>query len=204
MNVYAVLDFETTGLRAGTDRIIEVGAAVVRNGIVVATFAELMDPGCRIPAFVTGLTGISDAMVRGKPRPEVVMPRLRTFLDDHVCVAHNASFDQRFFTAEMALAGQQHERPFCCSLLLARRLVQEAPNHQLGVLARHLRLTTAPGQRAHRALDDVLMTCELWKALTGLLAAKLNGRVPDLALIQAVARQPKKTVEAYLAALAAA
>lgn len=203
MNAYAVLDFETTGLRAGADRIIEVGAALVQDGVVVATFSELMDPGCRIPAFITGLTGISDAMVRGKPRPEAVMPRLRAFLGDHVCIAHNASFDQRFFTAEMALAGQGHERPFLCSLLLARRLVQEAPNHQLGVLARHLRLTAPPSLQAHRALADVLMTCELWKALTALLAARLNGRIPDLALIQAVARQPKKAVEAYLGAIAA-
>ena len=90
MKHIAVIDFETTGLRAGEDRIIEVAAVVFSEGLVIDTFSELMDPGFRIPAFITGLTGISDAMVRGKPRPESVMPRLRTFLGDHVCLAHSA------------------------------------------------------------------------------------------------------------------
>ena len=69
-----------------------------------------------------GVGHISDAMVQGKPRPEAVMPKLRAFLGDHVCVAHNASFDRRFFTAEMELAGEQHDRHFLCSMLLSRRL----------------------------------------------------------------------------------
>ncbi len=124
----AVIDFETTGMYAGSDRIIEVGAAVMRDGEIVATFAELMDPGVYIPSFITSLTGITNAMIRGKPRPEEVMPRLRAFLGDHACVAHNASFDQRFFAAEMEQAGEGHERSFLCSLLLARRLVPQADN----------------------------------------------------------------------------
>ena len=135
MNPIAIIDFETTGLSAGTDRIIEVAAVVIGGGGITATFSELMDPGVYIPSFITGLTGISNAMVRGKPRPESVMPRLRAFLGEHACVAHNASFDQRFFSAEMGLAGQRHERPFLCTLLLARRLFQRSPNHQLGTLA---------------------------------------------------------------------
>ena len=104
-DIIAVIDFETTGMRAGPDRIIEVGAAILRNGEVVATFTELMNPGFRIPYFITGLTGITDAMVREKPHPEAVMPRLREFLGDHPCVAHNAGFDQRFFASEMDRCG---------------------------------------------------------------------------------------------------
>ena len=202
MQHLAFIDFETTGLRAGTDRIIEVGAVLLRDGEIVATFAELMDPGFHIPSFITQLTGISNAMVRGKPRPEAVMPRLRAFLGDHPCIAHNASFDQRFFTAEMALAGQQHERTFVCSMLLARRLLQQAPSHKLGVLVQHLRLATPPGLHAHRALDDVLMTCELWRHLTTDLRTRINARALDLELIRSVIAKPKAAVAAHLAQLA--
>lgn len=197
MNRIAVLDFETTGLRASPDRIIEVAVALLHDGVVVDTFSELMDPGFRIPSFITGLTGISDAMVRGKPRPEAVMPRLRAFLGDHPCVAHNASFDQRFFAAEMAAADQAHERPFVCSMLLARRLVPQAPSHKLGVLLAHLRLPPPEGMRAHRALADVLMTCALWNHLNGLLRRRLAGDTPDLTLLHALSRTPKAQVEAF-------
>jgi DNA polymerase-3 subunit epsilon len=197
----AVIDFETTGMCAGADRIIEVGAAIVQGGEVVGTFAELMDPGRRIPSFITGLTGISDAMVRGKPRPEAVMPRLRAFLGDHVCLAHNAGFDQRFFTAEMDLAGEAHERPFLCSVLLARRLVQNAPSHRLGDLARHLGLRPPAGMRAHRALADVLMTVQLWNHLRETVSERLGRREPDLTLFQTVMRMPKAKVAGYLEGL---
>jgi DNA polymerase-3 subunit epsilon len=195
----AIIDFETTGLRAGPDRIIEVGAALLEDGVVVATFSELMDPGRAIPSFVTGLTGISDAMVRGKPRPEAVMPRLRAFLGEDVCVAHNASFDQRFHDAEMGFAGQAHQRSFLCSMLLARRLVQQAPDHQLGTLVRHCRRDPPPGQRAHRALADVLMTCQLWSHLLGLVRARLGGRAPGPDLLRGITRTAKGGVDAYLA-----
>lgn len=202
MQTFAVIDFETTGLRAGADRIIEVGAVLVRAGEVVATFDELMDPGVRIPSFITSLTGISNAMVRGRPRPEAVMPRLRDFLGDHVCIAHNASFDRRFFAAEMELAGQGHQRAFLCSMLLARRLVQDAGCHQLGALVRHLGLAVPAGLQAHRALADALMTVELWRRLMADLRARLPGREPDAGLLTTLSRTPKAAVAAHLSALA--
>ena len=74
MDSYAVIDFETTGLSPGPDRVIEVGVVLVRGGKVADTFEALMDPGCSIPSFIAGLTGISTSMVRGKPKPERVMP----------------------------------------------------------------------------------------------------------------------------------
>jgi len=204
VHTYAVIDFETTGLSAGPDRIIEVGAVLVREGEIVGTFSELMDPGFRIPSFITSLTGITNAMVRGRPSPQAMMPRLRAFLGDHVCVAHNASFDQRFFSAEMALAGEAHERPFLCSMLLARRLVQDAGSHKLGALVSHLRLATPAGMQAHRALADALMTVELWKRLMADLRMHLRGREPDLGLLATICRKPKTAVPGYLATISAA
>ena len=202
MRSYAVLDFETTGLSAGRDRIIEVAAAIVRDGEVVETFSQLMNPGVHVPGFITSLTGISNAMLRDQPCPEAVMPRLRAFLGEHVCVAHNASFDQRFFIAEMDLAAQTHERPFVCSLLLARRLISGAPSNKLGDLLRHLQLTPPPGLRAHRALADVLMTCALWKHLITVLEGRLGEGRADLELIRTTMKKPKATVDKYLASLA--
>jgi DNA polymerase-3 subunit epsilon len=202
MKQFAVIDFETTGLRAGADRIIEVAAIIVSDGVVVSTFSELMDPGFRIPPFITSYTGISDAMVRGKPRPEQVMPRLRAFLGDHVCIAHNATFDKRFFAAEMDKAGEGHERTFLCSLLLARRLLQGMPNHQLGTLMRQLRLSMPAGMTAHRALADALMTCTLWTHMTALLKQRLRCSAVEVTVVMAILKKSKAAVEEYLSAIA--
>ena len=84
---FAVIDFETTGLSADYCRIIEVAAVIVKNGEVADSFVELMHPGCRLPFIITGLTGITDAMLKGKPKPEAVMPKLKDFIGDRHCVA---------------------------------------------------------------------------------------------------------------------
>lgn len=202
MHTYAVIDFETTGLGPPADRIIEVGAVLVRDGEIVGTFSELMDPGFRIPPFITSLTGITNAMLRGRPQPQEVMPRLRAFLGDHVCVAHNAGFDRGFFDAEMELAGEAHVRPFLCSVLLSRRLVQDAPSHKLGALVRHLHLPVPADLRAHRALADALMTVELWKHLLSDLRVRLNGREPDASLLAILCRTPKAAIAKRIAAFA--
>ncbi|MFZ2657020.1 MAG: 3'-5' exonuclease, partial [Victivallales bacterium] len=69
-NEFAVIDFETTGLGADCCRVIEVAAVIVRDGEVADSFVQLMHPGCRLPYFITDLTGITDEMLRGKPSPE--------------------------------------------------------------------------------------------------------------------------------------
>ena len=165
MNHFAVIDFETTGLSPRFHRIIEAGAAIVRDGEIVSTFSELMNPGVRVPAKITAINGITDEMLVGKPRPEDVMPNLRAFLGDLTCVAHNAHFDQGFFNVEMERAGQGHSRDFVCSVRLARQVFPKAPNHQLGTLVQMLGIEVPAGHRAHRALDDVMMTVRVWRRL---------------------------------------
>jgi len=65
-----VLDFETTGLTPAYDRTIEVAATLLVNHRPVETFHQLMHPGMGLPPFITSLTGITDAMLRGQPRPD--------------------------------------------------------------------------------------------------------------------------------------
>lgn len=55
-----VIDIETTGLSRHYHEIIEIAAAVVRDGAVVEEFHSLVNPGTRIPGFITSLTGITE------------------------------------------------------------------------------------------------------------------------------------------------
>lgn len=203
MHTYAVIDFETTGLSPRHDRIIEVGVVLVRNHCIVDTFSELMDPGFRIPSYITDLTGISTAMLKGKPAPEKIMPKVRQIIGDCPCVAHNAPFDRGFFTAEMGRAKIDCQPAFFCSMLLSRRLVQDAPSHKLGSLVQHLGLQTPPGMRAHRALADCLMTVGLWEHLLQRIDSRLPGYAPDEDFIAQLSRTPKASVDRFLARSAA-
>lgn len=203
MHTYAVIDFETTGLSPSFDRVIEVGIVLVRNHTIVDTFSQLVDPGFRIPTYITELTGISTSMIKGKPTPEEVMPKLSQMIGAYPCIAHNASFDRGFFEAEMRRARISCQPSFLCSMLLARRLVQDSGSHKLGTLVQHLGLATPDGMQAHRALADCLMTVELWQHLIQRIRLRLPGYEPDLDFIAQLSRTPKANVDTFLARSAA-
>ena len=156
----AVIDFETTGSSPGQGaRATEVAIVLVEGGQVVGQFQSLMNAGVHIPPFITQLTGITNAMVADAPPAGEVMTLARRFVGDTPLVAHNAPFDRGFWQAELARAGCDAPHPFACTVRLARRLYPEAPNHQLGTLARFHQLPSAG--RAHRALADAQVTAAL-------------------------------------------
>ena len=160
LSTFAVIDFETTGLSPALgDRVTEVGVVILANGRIVDRFQSLVNPRRPIPLYVQSLTGITDAMVRGAPDAASVMQTLNRFVGSTPYIAHNAAFDRKFLDAEFATAGLQRRAEVACSLMLARRLYQNAPNHQLGTLVRCLSL---PSQgQYHRALADAEMTAHL-------------------------------------------
>lgn len=160
MSRIAVIDFETTGLSPGDgDRATEVAIVISENGTVVDRFQSLMNAGVRISAFITALTGITDAMVRAARPASAVMAEAARFVGAVPLVAHNAAFDQRFWISEMVRAGVPAAHPFACTLLASRRLYPESPNHRLGTLVDFHGLPRTG--TAHRALADAEMAAEL-------------------------------------------
>jgi len=115
-----ILDFETTGLSANYERVIEVGAALVKGNKITKTFSELCYPGASIPYFITELTGITNAMLKGKPKPEKIMPKLHEFIGQRPILAHNASFDSQFLHAEMDRVGLEVVNPILCTMLFVQ------------------------------------------------------------------------------------
>ena len=98
MEVVAVIDFETTGLSpAQGDRATEIAVVILQDGQVVERYQSLMNAGVRIPSFIQELTGISNAMIRSAPPVADVMREVSAFVGDHPLVAHNASFDCKFW-----------------------------------------------------------------------------------------------------------
>lgn len=97
-----LLDTETTGLSTKEDSIIELGMVKVSYSPAAKRLVSIDDvvslyddPGKPIPEFITKLTGISDHMVAGQKISDSLV---NSWMEaDPLVVAHNASFDRRFF-----------------------------------------------------------------------------------------------------------
>ncbi|MBA4710367.1 3'-5' exonuclease [Aquitalea aquatica] len=161
---FAVIDFETSGLSPAVgSRATEVAVVLWQDGRELDSYQSLMNAGVRVPADIERLTGISNAMLRTAPPAARVMAEVADFVGDIPLVAHNAAFDRKFWDHELALLGRQRRQDFACTLLLARRLLPQAPDHKLGTLTRWAGLPAAG--RAHRALADARMAAHLLQYL---------------------------------------
>lgn len=156
---FTVVDLETTGGRAGPGTIIEIGAWKMVGRRLVESFQTLVRPHRAIPPFVTGLTSISNEMVRKAPRVEEVLPAFRDFLGDSVLVAHNAAFDFSFLDFEFRrIFGIGLNNPVLCTLRMARRFMPSLKRKRLDALAEHFGLST---EGRHRGLGDARMAGEI-------------------------------------------
>jgi DNA polymerase-3 subunit epsilon len=154
---YLVVDVETTGRAADeSDRITEVAAVVVQGGAIVDRFASLVRPGRYIPPFIVRLTGITDAMVAHAPPFSAVAHEVASRLDGRVFVAHNASFDWAFISAELArCTGEYPQAETLCTVKLARRLLTHLPRRNLDAVTDYYGVQIAA---RHRALGDAEAT----------------------------------------------
>jgi DNA polymerase-3 subunit epsilon len=197
MEVVAVIDFETTGLSAmNGDRATEIAAVLLRDGKVVDRYQSLMNAGVRIPSFIEELTGISNAMIRNARPAAAVMREVSEFVGDTPLVAHNASFDAKFWDAELARIQRSRRQEFACSLLLARRLMPLAPSHKLGSLINYANLPTAG--RAHRALADAEMAASLLAWLEDELRNRYQIREVSHDLLRKIQRVAKNKIADWL------
>jgi DNA polymerase-3 subunit epsilon len=194
---FAVVDVETTGSRAGGgDRVTEVAVVVVQGTRCEIVLDELVNPGRPVPAAVTMVTGITDAMVRAAPPFAELAERLLGTLAGRVFVAHNARFDWAFLAAELRRARDLTlDGPRLCTVRLARRLVPGLPSCGLDTLTRWFGFDN-PAR--HRAGGDALVTARLLSRLLGF--ARENGArtLADLAVLEAERRRAGKRKRAAL------
>ena len=190
---FAVVDVETTGVRAsGSDRITEIAVVVVHGDRREVIFDSLVNPGRAIPPVVTAITRITNDMVRDAPPFEQVADRLLAALAGRIFVAHNARFDWNFVSAELrrarALTLDGHR---LCTVRLARRLVSGVRSCGLDNLSIHFGLEN---EARHRAGGDAVVTAELLARLLRLARAEGARTLQDLALIEArrIARARRK------------
>lgn len=156
---YISLDLETTGLEPGSDAIIEIGALRFENERVLDTFSSFVNPGRRIPRFVTELTGIKDDDVKYAPGVHLVAPQLVEFVGRDPIIGHNIGFDLAFLRRHGVL---QHNGSMD-TFELAGILVPNAGRYSLESLVHTLGIHF--DDQTHRALDDARLTHALFVEL---------------------------------------
>jgi len=192
-----VVDFETTGMSPDHgDRAIEVGAVKLDKGEVVDRFQYLMNPGIRINGFIEDFTGITNAMLKKAPPCEEVMVEFTDFIGDGNLVAHNASFDRRFLDAECCRISRNYNGEFACSMLAARRVYPDAPNHKLGTLVEFNHLPS--DGTFHRALADAEMTAHLWLGMLNDIRRGYRIESISFSLMQNLSRVSKAAAPGFL------
>jgi len=158
--ILVALDIETTGLDAKKDRIIEIGAVRFSNSGDQEEFSTLVNPGVKIPRFITELTGISDAMVHGEKIPfiEEAIDQLSSFVGDAPVIGHNVKFDLSFLRAAGALKKNQSIDTY----EMAAVVLPSEGRYNLRALGQVLEV---PQEATHRALDDTKVTRVIYQRM---------------------------------------
>lgn len=157
---YVVVDVETTGTSPWSgDRITEIAAVVVRDGVVAETFETLVNPERPIPPMITALTQINWEMVKDAPRFRDICDDLVRVLSGHVFVAHNVDFDWRFVSSEVQRAsGQRLSGRRLCTVRLARRVLPQLRSRRLDSVANYYGVEILA---RHRAAGDAVATAHV-------------------------------------------
>ncbi|MBP3362092.1 MAG: PolC-type DNA polymerase III [Clostridia bacterium] len=158
-STFVVFDLETTGLNKNSDGITEIGAVKIKNGEVIDNFSTFVNPQRPIPEKITHLTGISDEMVQNAPTTKEILPEFLEFCSGCVLVAQNAGFDTGFIKTACKKYGAEYNYSCLDTLILARCLNPELPNHKLDTLSKHYNVIL---KNHHRAVDDAAATADVF------------------------------------------
>lgn len=159
---FAVVDVETTTGGPHSLRIIEIALCTLANGRMDA-WTSLLNPGRPIAPWVSGMTGITDKMVRAAPSFAELATELLERLEDAIVVAHHARFDMASLNSEFERAfGKRLANRYLCTVELARRFLPGPENYRLETISRYLRLKH---ERPHRAWSDAETAALLFREI---------------------------------------
>ncbi|TQV77678.1 hypothetical protein FKG95_19120 [Denitrobaculum tricleocarpae] len=156
--LYVVVDVETTGGRAARNRVTEIGAVKVQNGEVIGKWQSLINPQQAIPANITRLTGITNAMVAGAPVFAEIADDFQDFMGNAIFVAHNVRFDYGFISEEFRRLDRRFRHPQLCTCASMRTLYKGHKSYSLGSLCSTYGIEL---KSHHRALCDAEAAAEL-------------------------------------------
>ncbi|MBN3582410.1 GIY-YIG nuclease family protein [Algoriphagus aestuarii] len=156
---YAIVDIETTGGAVYNCGITEIAILIHDGEKVIDEYESLINPEQSIPAYITGLTGIDNAMVEGAPTFNEISERLWELLEGRVFVAHSVNFDYGFVRECFKRSGRNFKEDKLCTVRLARKIIPGLSSYSLGRICEHRNI---PILARHRAMGDARATAILF------------------------------------------
>ncbi len=193
-DTYVVFDLETTGFSPKFNRIIEIGAVKVKDGQVIDSFSEFVNPGVPIPYEIEQLTGINDSMVRDAEKIDALLPKFLEFCEGAVMVAHNAEFDMSFIKANADRLNLPCDYTILDTVALARVLMPQLGNFKLNNISKHLGISL---ENHHRAVDDATATGEIFIKFIEMLAEKEVYHLDEIEKLMEVSSEYIKKLPTY-------
>lgn len=175
---FVAVDVETTGLRPASHRVIEIGLIRYSGGEPIERFSRLFDPEKKLPAYISKLTGIRDADLRGQPAFAEHAQAIEEFLGDSLIVGHNVAFDIGFINAELRRAGRMplvNDR--VDTMALAMRYLPDLRRASLDKVASALGLSP---RTLHRAEGDAELSARAALVLFRIAAEHGDGALDQL------------------------
>lgn len=168
---YISIDLETTGLNPKWDRIIEIGALKVQKGQITDRFSTFVNPGRKLEAHITELTGIRDEDLADAPYMEDVLEDMLVFLEDLPFLGHSVLFDYSFLKKVATDRKIEFEKNGIDTLKIARKYLADLEHRNLDYLCKYYKIP----HHAHRALEDAEATLLLFQKLGELFGDKDEG-----------------------------
>lgn len=170
---FVAFDFETTGRDPWADEIIEIGAVRFADGAEVEAYSTFVKPGGPIPEEISGITGITEEMVRDAPAAPDALRGLLGFCGGRILVAHNAPFDLAFLRQQTLLGLGREAGGAPRTRSPSPGGSTDAPGHRLGDMARLMGIAF---EGWHRAVNDARAAALLYLALL----REGAGAIPEL------------------------
>jgi len=163
---FVVFDFETTGTDIYRDKVIELGAVKIVDGVITKTFSTPVNPERPIPKEITELTGITDKDVEKAPVFEEIIGDFYKFAYGCPLVAHNIDFDFGLLYFNTKDSGYIFAQKQYDTMTLARKFFNRPSqkdnrpkDNKLATLVAHMGVDCP---NAHRALGDATATAEIF------------------------------------------
>ena len=189
-----VFDLETTGLSSSVDKITEIGAVKIKNGLVIDRYSTLVNPEIPIPYKITDLTGITNEMVADQRTIKDVMPEFKNFFGDCPLVAHNAMFDWGFIRTKAHELGIDLKNTIIDTLQLSRTLLPNLKKYKLNIVCQHLNIKL---ENHHRAVHDAEATAQMFLKFVEMLKEKNIEDVDQINSITSLQNINYKNAESY-------
>lgn len=161
-----IFDTETTGLDSVLDRVTEIGALEMVNGVLTGNYYHaFVNPDRPIPKRVTEITGLTNDFLAPMRLFKDVGESFVDFVGQDKLVAHNADFDRKFINAELKRNNLEEipDENFIDTLQIARE-VHVGKRNTLDALASRYGIENKD-RDVHSALIDCILLAQVYQCL---------------------------------------